>query len=341
MPQTTSHRQSPSTPKSGGARVLLPALAAVAFAGWAIGCSQAPPPEAGPGPDPVTIREPIPPGAPQNPAAPEDEPGTEVTLDPEDVEGAPEPPPREDEPEEPEDEPPPPLLAERLAPPSAAPSAAAPDEEPALSDEPLPSGAVVDTIVIERGGSESGRRSLVEASRAERQRRGTAAPARVRIDDKNLHEFSDAEVTFAEPRGDRPAESAALERAEEVARSESYWRNRVLELRLDWRAAVEEARDLEAEVTSLRRSFYAEDDPYVRDGRIKPAWDRALDRLDTLRRAADGYRTELAAAIEEGRRDGAQPGWLREGIDLEPQPPQAEKTPHDPAEPTILEIDAQ
>ncbi|MDH3745756.1 MAG: hypothetical protein OES47_11715, partial [Acidobacteriota bacterium] len=51
---------------------------------------------------------------------------------------------------------------------------------------------------------------------------------------------------------------------------------------------------------------------------IKPAWDRALDRLEGARELVAEASTQLDELIEEGRRAGALPGWLREGIDLEP-----------------------
>lgn len=285
----------------------------------ATGCTQTGAPEPVAGPDPVP-QEPLPPGAPDDPGVPDD---------------AEEPPVH-------------PLISERLEEsPSATPSGAV-EDTPALTDrardraqeEPLPSGAIDDTIVIRRGGDASSRRSLVEASRDARQKKMASPPARIRVDDDNLHTFSDGLVTFAQPAGERsPGAAARLEEAREIEAAEAYWRNRVLELRLDWRAAVEEAGELEEEVAGLRRSFYAAEDPYVRDGRIKPAWDRALDRLDLLRRSAEQYREELARTLDEGRQAGAQPGWLREGIELEPDEVERDDLEtHDPREPQILEI---
>lgn len=297
----------------------------------ATGCTQTGAPAPVPGPDPVPA-EPLPPGSPEDPGVPDDEPPVH------------------------------PLIAERAeraeradrvdgAAPSAPPVDVL-DGTPALTDrskqrpaeganeEPLPSGAIDDTIIIRRGGDESTRRSLVEASRAARQEKMARPPARIRVDDENLHTYSDGQVTFAEPTAESsPSSRARLEEAEAIAADEAYWRERVLELRLDWRAAVEEARELEGEVATLRRSFYAAEDPYVRDGRIKPAWDRALDRLDLLRRSAERYQQELAQALDEGRQAGAQPGWLREGIELEPEDVERDDLEtHDPREPQIMEI---
>ena len=78
--------------------------------------------------------------------------------------------------------------------------------------------------------------------------------------------------------------------------------------------------DLPLAAADQRIRFYAEDDPYVRDGRIKPEWDRALDRLESGRREIDDARAAIDLALEEGRRAGAEPGWLLEGLELEPAP---------------------
>src|ERR1700719_3030361 len=67
-----------------------------------------------------------------------------------------------------------------------------------------------------------------------------------------------------------PAVTAAL------VRDEKYWRGRALEIRQRWRKASDRIKELEEDIGLLRRRFYAQDDPYVRDGQIKPAWDHAL-----------------------------------------------------------------
>ena len=62
-------------------------------------------------------------------------------------------------------------------------------------------------------------------------------------------------------------------------KDEVYWRSRVLAIRLRWRKAADRIKQLESDVSEWRRRFYSQDDPYVRDSQIKPAWDRALDEL--------------------------------------------------------------
>lgn len=187
-------------------------------------------------------------------------------------------------------------------------------------------------IVIETGTARGSKRTLWEAAVAAREARKTARPPVASVTNENLHEYQDAELTFAEPstapEGDQEDDEAAGEaadgeesEAEEPAperQDEQYWRSLVLDIRLRMRAAFDEIETLDAEVASLRTSFYAEDDPYIRDGQIKPAWDRAIGRLASTRRRVTSLRQELEEALEDGRRAGALAGWLREGIELEP-----------------------
>lgn len=193
-------------------------------------------------------------------------------------------------------------------------------------------------ILIERGGG-SAPPSLYEAAEKARERRARTGASRVSVTDENLHEFQGEGLTFAEPEHgadegeeaeeEAPEDAAGAEDEEggteaeietERAGGEEYWRSRLLDLRLRLREAVDELDELQDRAGSLRRSFYAQDDPYVRDGRIKPAWDRVLDRIESTRRRIAELRDELDEALEEGRRAGALPGWLREGVDLEPAP---------------------
>lgn len=163
------------------------------------------------------------------------------------------------------------------------------------------------------------------------------------IDDENLAEYAkDVKVTIGGGGPNGPASSAELEAAQqaqiETARQEQYWRSEALRLRLGWREAYDEIPLLEEEAARLRDEFYAADDPFYRDREIKPAWDRALDRIEEAKADVARYRDELMELLEKGRQAGALPGWLREGIELEPVEEEAEAQPEAiPAEPRILE----
>ncbi len=197
--------------------------------------------------------------------------------------------------------------------------------------------------VIDPGGESDQPKTLLEASRLAKARKKDATESIAVINDDNLHEYAErAEVIVLESPPAAPApdleESPAEEGSEEI-RDEQYWRGRALELRMGWRRAVDRIADLELESAALRQQFYAEDDPYLRDSQLKPAWDRTLDRLDQLRDQAARYEQELDVFIAEGQRAGAPQGWLNQGWELEPTPEErksAERiTSHQAVEPPV------
>lgn len=210
-------------------------------------------------------------------------------------------------------------------------------------------------IVIERAKSKKGT-TLVEAAEAARASRAKAGPSVASVTNENLKDYQDAELTFAQPAPASKAKGAGSAEAETPSaaaadKGEEYWRSRVLDLRLALRGAVDQLDELETKAAGLRRSFYAEDDPYVRDGQIKPAWDRALDRLAETRKSIHRLQDQLAETLDEGRRAGALPGWLRAGIELEPTPEElppepksssgAEPSIYEPEEPKVLDEPAE
>lgn len=221
---------------------------------------------------------------------------------------------------------------------AAEPSPPEPPPPPAPAERERPS----EVVVIDPGAGGDGPKSLYEAARAERKRRSRAGEPVAVITDESLAGYAaDGRLTVVDSGPEDEAEEddqaatslAGLPGAEE----EGYWRDRARSLRRSWREAVDEIEELEGRVAELRRRFYAEDDPHFRDSRIKPAWDRALERLEEARRTADRARDGLTQLLEEGRRAGALPGWLREGIELEPEPlPEPEPDPRDPGEPVVV-----
>jgi len=211
-------------------------------------------------------------------------------------------------------------------------------------------------IVLEEAGPVDAAPTLVEAAEAERVRRARATRSTLRLTDKNLSHHAVGELTTSTPTaapaeaqsasneikisGTAPAPDQAASPTPPVASEsagapagdlngdlasdpadssdESYWRNRVLDIRLRWRAAYDSIEALEGQAAKLRNNFYAEDDPYYRDTQIKPAWDRAIEDLESAREDVVEYEKELGSVVDDGRRSGAMPGWLREGIEHEP-----------------------
>jgi hypothetical protein len=182
--------------------------------------------------------------------------------------------------------------------------------------------------------------TLAEAARQARERRGAEAEPIAVITDETLSEFATGELTVAsEPAARTPPPSEGS--LTDLAAQETYWRTRVRDARVDWRDLVEEVAELEGEVAKLRTRFYAEDDGFFRDSQIKPAWDRALDRLSETQAAVVLAQEDLQLVLQEGRQAGALPGWLREGMEYEPT---AEETgtgfrTHEPGEPEIVDED--
>lgn len=201
-----------------------------------------------------------------------------------------------------------------VAPQTVTPAAPAPPAPGTAEPEAVPPRAAHE-VVIEAGGEPSSQpRGLAAAAEAERERRRAAGTPMLRIDDKNLSQHATGGLTIASG----PAPAAAAPAAADGP-DEQRWRQRVRTLREHWALSVDSIRELEERVASLRTRFYAADDPYVRDGQIKPAWDHALENLATARQRAREIELELQATLEEGTRAGALPGWLREGLELEPK----------------------
>ena len=178
--------------------------------------------------------------------------------------------------------------------------------------------------------------TLAEAAKAEKERRSQATPPKIVITNKTLPRYAKGQLTVADPhfkkqKTNTPPTSVPAESSHD----EQYWRGHVLEIRLRWRHAFDEVKELEQSAADWRRRFYAQDDPFVRDGQIKPEWDRVLDRLRQARLDVDKAKKDLGDFLETGRRDGAFPGWLREGVEQEPGELK-NVNPTDPIEPPVL-----
>jgi hypothetical protein len=190
-----------------------------------------------------------------------------------------------------------------------------------------------DPTTVWIGGRESKQTDLStrlhQASTAERARRERSAPPIAVIDDDNLAEYAkDVKVTVSGAANAAEVTASAEREANAVSgtppggpEGEEYWRAEALRLRLAWRDAYDLLPDLQEDAARLRNDFYAADDPFYRDREIKPAWDRTLDRIEETKQEIERYRDELEDLMTRGRRAGALPGWLREGIELEPEEP--------------------
>ena len=239
--------------------------------------------------------------------------------------------------------PPPAKPAEEKPAPEAPAETPAPAATPAPAEEPkakAPYGD--DVIVLDSGGQEAGApKSLADAARAEREKRAHAKPPIAVITNQTLKE-SKGQVTFVNPPPKKAGEEKPVADAPaEPLRDEAYWRSRALDIRLRWRKAADEVKELEQSSAGWRRRFYAENDPYVRNGQIKPEWDRVLDRLEEARADVETAKKELEELMEEGRLAGALPGWLREGLDEEPKEEPKPSDTHKVIDPPVVDEDGR
>ena len=209
------------------------------------------------------------------------------------------------------------------APPPATPSPAppAPAAPPAPPPAPSPPPPAHPGGGIDPGTDTSeDAKSLAQVAQEEKERRARAAAPVAVITNKTLPEYAaKGQLTVATPGASSSPSPAPAGEVPAAERGEQYWRSRGLEIRRRWRGALEEVELLEQSAADLRRRFYSEDDPYRRDGQIKPEWDRVLDRIEEKRAEARAAEEDLETFLEEGREAGALPGWLREGAEEEPR----------------------
>jgi hypothetical protein len=242
-------------------------------------------------------------------------------------------------------EPPAASKAPAVAPlPATPPSAPAPAAASQEATAPKGNQAVVVDPGVDGDGTPA---TLAEAARAEKERRSHAGQSTAVITDKTLPRYaSKGQITVMDPAKDKkkgislrsPAPAAS---APAGVHDEAYWRSRGLEIRQRLRQTADDIKELEQKSTELRQKFYMENDLFVRDNRIKPDWDRVLDRLKQARLDEDSIKQELSDFIDEGGKAGALPGWLREGEEIEPAEPAAkakkeELPPAQSIEPPIL-----
>jgi len=218
--------------------------------------------------------------------------------------------------------------------PAEAPPAAA-DGPATASPEEGKKGPSPNTVEIE--GQDAATKpsvSLLEASRTEKARRAKAQRPRAVITNKTLSQYNKGQLTIADPKSARKVEEPPPQVG--GARGEEYWKMRGLDIRTRWRESTDRVKELEQSAADWRRRFYGENDATARDLKIKPEWDRTLDELRAARLAVEGAKKDLAQFLDDGRQAGALPGWLREGIDQEPEAEPPPAKPTDAIEPPIL-----
>lgn len=109
--------------------------------------------------------------------------------------------------------------------------------------------------------------------------------------------------------------------------SKELWQQRYQYARWEAAQLEREIARLEGEAAVLETQFYSIDDPFRRDGVIKPQWDASVAALREARARRAAVAARPGQIIDEARRAGALPGWFR-GLpepdpDRPPPPPPA------------------
>jgi hypothetical protein len=93
--------------------------------------------------------------------------------------------------------------------------------------------------------------------------------------------------------------------------SREMWQQRYQFARWEAARLDREIARLEGEVAALETQFYALDDPFARDGQVKPQWDAALAELREAKARQAEVKAKPSQIIDKARRAGGLPGWFR------------------------------
>ena len=94
------------------------------------------------------------------------------------------------------------------------------------------------------------------------------------------------------------------------ARDESWWRQRIVQVRDGLRRNEIIAEALQTRINALTNDFAARDDPYQRT-RIADDRQKAITELDRVRSEITQQKKKIEEIEEEARQAGVPPGWLR------------------------------
>jgi hypothetical protein len=103
--------------------------------------------------------------------------------------------------------------------------------------------------------------------------------------------------------------------------SREMWQQRYQYARWEAVHLEREITRLEGEVARLETQFYSLDDPFVRDGQVKPQWDAALAELRVAQARQAEVKAKPGQIIDQARRAGGLPGWFRGLPEPDPDKP--------------------
>jgi hypothetical protein len=163
--------------------------------------------------------------------------------------------------------------------------------------------------------------SLAEVARKEAQRRKSAPAAGKVYTNADVQKAGPASVTTAarpvEKAGKAPPEGGEAAsapdqspNAEDPAREEVRWRQRMTEAREQLSRSKLFAEALQSRINALTTDFVNRADPYQRE-QIGRQREEALAELDRVNRDIATQTQAVADIEEEARQRGVPPGWLR------------------------------
>src|SRR5262245_55881812 len=164
--------------------------------------------------------------------------------------------------------------------------------------------------------------SLADVARKEgERRRAVSQPGRV-YTNQDLHPAPSTVLppAAAEPKTDQktasekdatsPGAKAAAGAANERAKDRAYWSDRLKAVQEQLARDQTYAAALQSRINALMADFVNRDDP-AQKGVIERDRLRAIAELDRLRQAIPNDKKAIDSLLDEARRAGVPPGWLR------------------------------
>jgi len=159
--------------------------------------------------------------------------------------------------------------------------------------------------------------SLADVAKKEEERRKTvAAPAKVYTNNdlKAVPASATPAVTpagdAASAAGDAKAKDAKGKDGDEPVKDQKYWSGKLKTLQDQLAQDQGYAEAMQTRINSLTADFANRDDPAQR-AKIGADRIKALAELDRLKKAIADDTKAVAALLEDARRAGVPPGWLR------------------------------
>jgi hypothetical protein len=175
----------------------------------------------------------------------------------------------------------------------------------------------------------TGKQSLNEVAKDKELKKDAAGGAGgpIVITDENLADYASKgsvteihSTTRKTAEGPHAAGVVMVDPAQQQANQRKYYWQQLYAQQMSKIASIKrQIQQLDRDIPGLWNDFYARDDPAYRDGVIKPRLDESLKRREELESQLAREEPKLNEIKEGARREGIEPGWLRE-LKLAPTP---------------------